>query len=1018
MKKKLRKRTLRGLLLWSIVFLWFNMAHSKVANDEVRSVFDVQINLEFHEATLSQFFEEVEKGTTFSFIYSSNKVDLDQKVEIHQAYNNVGELLREISKSTSLRFKQINKNIVVSAPRLIVPRVAPAKGVIKGRVIDAQTGDVLPGATVKVAGTHYGAATNIGGDYVLNVESGEVTLEITYVGYISVQETIDVPASGTVVKNFSLNNDTQELESVVVVGVLQGQAKALNQQKSADNIKSIIAAEQIGRFPDPNVAEAIQRVPGAAIQRDQGEGRYVLVRGLAPQFTNISINGEQIPSPEADIRYIALDAIPADQLAAIEISKALTPDMDGDAVGGAVNLVTRKAVSGDARFSGTLIGGYNDLMGRPNAQGSLQYGQRFADDRLGVLLNSSYYVTERGSDNWERDASEIELRDYELTRTRLGLSGTIDYRISDVSEIYFRGIYNDFTDREWRRRYIFIPNVDDSPFEDHEIERAVKDRFESQTIASFNFGGVHTLPKFTIDYEAAYSYAEQDTPFDNEVVFIAEPDNLTTSFTNRDFASFTTIFEDEEALQGENRTFTPQTAYLNNSLYVFDELETGNTLAEDRNITGKFNVSVPYEIGGNNAMLKFGAKARFKEKTFDVVQNAFGWSGADDLLLSQFEGGLLDDNFLGGQYQLAANADMESVLRFFNNNRAGFELDVESKIEDENSESFTANEDVYAGYLMTRVQLDRLMLLGGVRYELTEVSYTSNTVFYDNEGDLDGVITEEGSSDYDFILPQLHLKYQIDNNNNIRAAATYSYARPNFENIVPQTVIELNEKEGTIGNPDLLPVSAFNLDLMYEKYYGNVGILSAGVFYKKLDDFIYNSLTEQEIDGVADVEVIQAVNGDQADLLGVELAYQRNFDFLPGILSGLGIYMNYTYTSSTASIVRGDVNEEITLPGQAEHIGNFSLSYDRGRFNTRLSANYRGSYLLEIGEEAAEDVYLNDRLQLDWTMMFAIDRKFRLFAEFLNLTDSAYEVYMGDEDTVIQREFYSWWSRIGVKFDF
>ena len=148
-------------------------------------------------------------------------------------------------------------------------------------------------------------------------------------GYNDTTLNVTVSAGLTERLNIALPSQTTELSGVTVTGYLQGQAQALNQQKSADNIKNIIAADQIGRFPDPNAAEALQRIPGVNIERDQGEGRYVLVRGLAPQFTNISVNGEQIPSPEADVRFVALDAIPADQLASMEVTKALTPDMDG-----------------------------------------------------------------------------------------------------------------------------------------------------------------------------------------------------------------------------------------------------------------------------------------------------------------------------------------------------------------------------------------------------------------------------------------------------------------------------------------------------------------------------------------------------------------------------------------------------------------------------------------------------------------------------------------------------------------
>lgn len=887
--------------------------------------------------------------------------------------------------------------------------------VLKGKITDGVSGEPLTGATVLVGDTNTGTITDINGEFSLRLKSGETTLTVKYLGYKDYSMTVDATQSDIV--NIQLTDMSAELLEVTVHGSLQGQQKALNQMKNAGNIKNIIAADQISRFPDPNVAEAMQRMPGVTLQRDQGEGRYVIVRGLSPQFTNMSINGEQIPSPEAGVRFVALDAIPADQLSSIEIAKTLTPDMDADAIGGSVNLVTRKAKSSNLEVQGTLVGGYNALMGEPNAQGSLLLGKRFgADQNFGVLINGSHFYSDRGSDNWERDGDEIELRDYQLRRTRSAASATLDYRFSPNSEIYLRGIYNSFSDREWRRRYVMVPNSDDSPFEDNEIERLTKDRFERQDIASINFGGKHVLPKLTIDYEVSYANAIQDTPFDYEVNFIAEPDELSTDFSNPDYPSFSTDAEFD---------------YLDNSNYEFDELEAGNTYAKDENITGKFNIGIPYQVGTNQGLIKFGAKYRAKDKSLEVVNNKYSWEGGDitfegqsgDFTLEKFQGGLLDDNFLGGRYELSKAADMERVVKFFNANRNGFELDVEDKLVDESVESYTASEDVMAAYLMTDLTINKLQIIGGLRFEQTNVDYNYNTVYFDDEGDLDEIVAEEGKTDYNFILPQVNLRYALDGFTNLRFAATTSYARPNFESIVPSQEINIADREGTIGNANLKPVSAINLDLMVDHYFGTVGVVSAGLFYKNLQDFIYKRRFEANsyngIDFGTDIDLVQDVNGDQATLMGIEISYQQNLTFLPGALSGLGIYANYTYTASNAELKdRSGLGEtdEINLPGQAEHVGNLSLSYNLKGFSARISGNFAGAYMDELGEEADEDVYINDRLQVDATASYTFKR-FNVFAEFLNITDAPYEAYIGgDKDQLIQREFYSWWSRVGVKF--
>ncbi|PIB34004.1 hypothetical protein BFP72_00435 [Reichenbachiella sp. 5M10] len=890
--------------------------------------------------------------------------------------------------------------------------------VVKGSITDGVSGEPLPGATVLIDSTSQGTITDLNGEFTLRLKSGTQSLLIKYLGYKDFVTKIDPAQSSSI--EVQLTELQPELLEVTIYGALQGQQKALNQQKNAGNIKNIIAADQIGRFPDPNVAEAIQRMPGVTLQRDQGEGRYVIVRGLAPQFTNISVNGEQIPSPEAGVRFVALDAIPADQLSSIEVSKTLTPDMDGDAIGGSVNLVTRKAKSSKAEIQGTAVGGYNHLMGKYNAQGSLLVGKRFgAEEKLGVLINGSHFFTDRGSDNWERDGDDIELRDYALRRTRSAISGTVDYRLNDNSEIYLRGIYNTFSDREVRRRYVMVPNTDDSPFEDNEIERLTKDRFERQDISSVNLGGKHTLPGFSINYEVSYAKAIQNTPFDYEVNFIGTPDALTTDFSNSDFPSFST-----------DDNFD----YLDNSNYEFDELEAGNTYAEDRNLTGKINLAIPYTLGNNTGSLKFGGKYRNKEKDFQVVNNKYGWAGGDvsfegqtgDFTLEKFDGGLVDDNFLGGEYTLAAAPDMDKVVRFFNDNRAGFELEAEDKLVDENVESYKATENVIAAYLMTDLTLNKLQIVGGLRFEKTNVDYQYHTVLFDDEGDLDEILDEEGSTEYTYFLPQINFRYSLSNLTNLRLAATTSYARPNFESIVPAQEINLGDREGTIGNPNLKPVSAINLDLMVDHYFGTVGVISAGVFYKRLDNFIYKRVYETDtyegIDFGTDVDLTQDVNGQTADIGGIEISYQQNLTFLPGALSGLGIYANYTFTISDAVLVDRsgvDETESVNLPGQATHVGNLSLSYNYKGFSARLSGNYAGEYIDELGEDSDDDRSIKGRLQVDATASYQINKHFNLFAECLNITNAPFQAYMGQNDNeLVQREFYSWWSRAGVKFIF
>jgi TonB-dependent receptor len=980
------------------------------ATTEAQDMYKVKLRVVVREKSLKEVFKIIEQKTDFSFTYSSKKINLNKKLTLDGHQTSLGEIVESIAAQANLEIRQLDNLLLVKA-QVSGNESKTTIGIVRGRIIDEQLNSVLPGATVIQKGTNNGTTSDVNGEFFLRVPSGDVEIEVSYIGFQIFNEVVQVIDGKVTDVEFKMVSDVTQLEDVVITGVMQGSQRALNQQKSADNIKNVLSADQIGRFPGPNVAEALQRVPGVNIERDQGEGRYVLVRGLAPQFTNISINGEQIPSPEADVRFVALDAIPADQLASIEVTKAITPDMDGDAIGGSVNLITRTALSEEISIHASALVGYNDISGKANFQGSAELSERFFGNKLGIMLNASYYETERGSENWERDGNDMELRDYSLTRTRLGLSSTIDYKLNDKNEIYFRTLYNRFTDREIRGRYVFVPNVDDSPFEDNEIESLTKDRLEKQIVTSYNLGAKHSFTAFSLDYEVSYSEGIQDTPFDIEIASVAEVDQLSIDFnTDPEFPNFSV-----DDLPHTN----PNNVYLNNSIYEFDEATMGNTYAKDVNKTAKINLAIPYRAGSAEGLLKFGGKIRMKEKSYNITENVFGYTGADDLTLDMYDGDKVNNDFLGNRYTLGPAADVEQFIKYFNSNQNNFELSVEDKLATEAIEAYSAKEDVFAGYAMTRLQWNKFMVLCGVRVEQTKVEYKSKNVVNETE-----IIPTEGGTDYTLVLPQLHVRYKLAEDANLRAAITRSYARPNFSDIVPAQEININEGEGSIGNPALKPVGATNVDLLGEKYFGSVGVLSGGVFYKKLDNFIFQRRFDSSIypgsEG-QEITLTQSQNGENANLLGFEVAYQQNLSFLPGALKGLSVFANYTFTSSEAEIQsRENANkvETIRLPGQARNVGNFSLAYDLGRFNVRLSANFNGEYISEIGESAEEDVYVKDRVQLDATATVAVTPKFRFFAEFLNITNQPFEVYQGIETRYIQREFYSWWSRIGLKFDF
>lgn len=236
---------------------------------------------------------------------------------------------------------------------------------ITGRVIDDETNEPLPGVSIYDAANFNGTSSDLEGNFRLgNLKKGATQLTFSYMGYETQQKTVNMPAERGKDFQIRLKFNNVTLGEVVVTGSFEGQQRALNQQKAADKIMNIVSADLIGKFPDKNVAESLQRLPGINIARDKGEGATVSIRGTPQHFTNISINGEQLASvQQSGTRTEGLDLIPADQLGSIEVTKTLTSDMDGDAIGGNINLRTPTARSLKTQLRGDLGMGFNDLQG-------------------------------------------------------------------------------------------------------------------------------------------------------------------------------------------------------------------------------------------------------------------------------------------------------------------------------------------------------------------------------------------------------------------------------------------------------------------------------------------------------------------------------------------------------------------------------------------------------------------------------------------------------------------------------
>ena len=880
-----------------------------------------------------------------------------------------------------------------------IPSMAVAQhGQVAGRVVETGTGEPLTGAQVVVSGTSIGAVTDENGRYLLpRVPAGSQTLEVTYLGYTEASTTVNVVEDQLASADLTLEVSAIAQPELVVGIRASGQAEALSRQKAAPNIKNIVASDQMGRFPDASAPEAIQRVPGVALERDQGEGRYIQIRGGSAANTQVTVNGEQVPSPEAEIRQIALDAVPVEVLEAIEVSKAITPDMDAEAIGGSVNLVTKKAPE-RTLFSIEGAGGYAPIREDFSGSGSLTWGARTSDGRLGFLASGSYNRRYFGSDDLEPafdigdpgpdddELEELGIRHYTMHRSRLGVTGNLDYRLGEGSDLYLTGLYSQLEDDEQRLQLL-------NNLEDGELEFLHRNRYETTSNLNVTAGGNHLLGNgMGVAYHGTVARGREDSPDDNELSFVREDVEFDPDISDPDDIQANPI----GGTAGE---------------YLFNSFEPSSNETTNLDLVGAADVTIPYGFGSEGAgIFKFGVKIRNKDKDQSVNEEEFELAdGAPDIALGEDIGEPFElEDYNPGDYEFSPFATTEDESDAFGSRFADV-LDGGLNLEAE-TQDYEVGETTAAVYAMTEINLTpRFMVLPGVRYEHT--SLTSDGFEFDPEEEV--LIPVSAENDYGRLFPMLHAKYEITPLTNLRAAITTAIARPNFVDLVPFRVVD--DEDVVIGNPDLDPTTSTNFDLLFEHYDSRIGVMSAGVFYKSLSDPIFPFTEENDLGG----NTVQPRNIDSGEIRGVEFALQQQLTWLPAPLDGLGVYGNYTYTDSDATLPGG---RETRLGGQSAHVVNTALSYERSGFSGQISMNYRDEFILEFGGdtgeagEREEDLIVDEHLQFDLSASYQATPQATIFLELVNLNNEPFVTYQGIPERPIQEEFYETWGELGVRW--
>jgi TonB-dependent receptor len=529
------------------------------------------------------------------------------------------------------------------------------------------------------------------------------------------------------------------------------------------------------------------------------------------------------------------------------------------------------------------------------------------------------------------------------------------------------------------------------------VDRELRDRTHVERVMSLNFGAEHLLGGGgSLDYHLLGAYSDQKDPL-----------TMTTTFRQSrvTFAPNVT----PTSIDPDNVQANPQNE--NVALSTFNsQLHAVNT-SKDRDLVGALNLRLPVgKPGGWTTFLKFGAKLRDKDKGRTRDERTF--TTPSTLRLPDFvETGFDLRPFLDGRYDLTpylSQAKVEDIPNLvpgtFAPNHA------------RDAENFDGTERTAAVYVMGEVYVgSRLFLLPGLRYEYTWADYVGNRVDFAKSGAYLATTPVESKSRFGVPLPGLHARFALDAKSNLRFAVTRSLARPNYYDIVPYRSQDDSASTIALGNPDLQPTRSWNVDLLTERYFQSLGVISAGVFYKHLDDYIYTYTLTSVLDGVQ-YQVTQPLNGDAATVRGFEVALQNQLRFLPRPFDGLGLYANYTFTDSTAHFPPHPGDS--TLPGQSRHLGNLAASYEKGGFFGRVALNFHGVYVDQVGASQLLDRYYDRHTQLDVSVSQKVGRHLRVFASANNLTDALLRYYQGVPDRVLQEEHYHWWAEVGIKLDY
>jgi TonB-dependent receptor len=893
-------------------------------------------------------------------------------------------------------------------------------GSVNGTVKDP-AGAVLRGAKVVLQPTKTTVATDAQGNFdILNVKPGTYTVTISYVGFSASTQTITVVSGQPTPLNVTLAIGSAN-QNIVVSANLEGDAAEINEQRTSENILNVESAATIQSLPNANIADAVGRMPGVTLQRNEGEGQYVQIRGTEPRLSNTTIDGVVVPGPDPEVRQVDLDTIPADLVGSVAINKTLSANQDGDAIGGSVDMRIKQATSNQPTLSLEELDGYTPIdNGRKVFLINSSTGMRFGPaKRYGLMLGYSYDYNGRGIDDMEptpdldangnRTFDNIYVQQYLYDRTRYGFAGSLDDIIAPGSDLYVHGLFSNF--RDYGQKYAY------------ELEVGSKSKYHTSVrrpnlqIADLALGGNHVFNRSYLKYQVAIAHSRFGGAAGNPGAAFKG-----TSATN-DCAYSTSSSPSEYRPELTCSVVGDPAVTLSN--YKLDTIDLTFGQATQLNLQAGASYGLNYYMGTHAATLEFGGQIRNEHKGQDAYSPEYDSNLGT--LASSYLGAYTNPHFYGGSYPMTQVTSFDAITADLATNQGNFSLDEGTTRLQSDAANYNLQERVSAGYIMNTVELgSRFHLQTGLRFEATNTSDTGYLVLNDANGNYVSTTPESGSGSYMDTLPSVQLRYSIDNSSDIRAVYGRGISRPDPYQLVPYITEDQSTTPYTIniGNPALVAEHANDYDVLYERYLPSIGMIEAGYFYKALSQPLYGqqsiipAMGSPLSQAYAGDLVFQEVNGDHAYVQGMEFAYQQRLNYLPGVLSGARIDANLTYTASRNYNITGRTDNP-ALVGQAPVSWNIEPAYATKRALVTMGISHNGTNIYayqyqSTGPGAVSygitgpngDNYFYAHTQVDAQASYYIGKGFTALAYGENMNNAVFGFYNGSPQYMVQREYY------------